>query len=114
MSFDGIGTGRLALSQLLNATEVIAFFAWEKDKDCMDLVSHHFPDTWHRQDFTLGDPAQFAKDLMAWFGDEDFIILIAAGPPCPDYSRIKGGQVQRTQRTGRQEVRPLLRLAGQG
>ncbi len=81
--FDGIGTARLALSQLLDAKDVIAFFAWETDQECIDLVSHHFPDTWHRRDFTPDDPAQFAKDIMAWFGDDEFIIILSAGPPLP-------------------------------
>ncbi len=85
--FDGIGTARLALQSI--GAHIVGSFAWETDPECTELVSHHFPDTWHRGDFLADDSKLFAATLMQWY-DYEFWLIASAGPPCPDFSRIKG------------------------
>ena len=82
--FDGIGSAALALESL--GMQLKTFLAWEVDEECNHLTKHHFPKVQHRGDFAKDDPRAVA-DLLN--GDQT-LVVITAGPPCPDFSRIRG------------------------
>ena len=89
--FDGIGTAALALQQL--QVGVLLFLAWEIDATCCEVTTRHFPHVQHMGDF-LGTPAkQVAAAVQAvTSANPGSRILITGGPPCPDYSPIKGDE----------------------
>ena len=77
----------LSLMAYLQAS-VFAFASWEVDSECKAVVRAHFP---HVREF--GDIDDADTDAVAAFvgkADPDgaATVLLAAGPPCPDFSVV--------------------------
>ena len=92
---DGIGTAAHALHTL--GARVVHHVAWEIDRECRAFLTHNWPQANLRGSFyddafemilnqvTVG----LAKAATAE-GPEPALVLATAGPPCPDFSRIRG------------------------
>ena len=85
--FDGIGSGPFVLQELLPTTPLV--LAWETDQVCKDIASHHMPHIQHRGDFREDSPEDVAAALRQHAGNVAPQVWVLAGPPCPDFSRIK-------------------------
>ena len=85
--FDGIGT-ILYILKLLHI-QPLAIFTWETDEECMALTSALYPDVRHRGDMDLDNYDQLLTEMDEVDPTQTAGVLIAAGPPCPDYSVIK-------------------------
>ena len=92
--FDGIATARLILDKLQVTVE--HFWAWENFPDCVTIASHHWPEVQHQGDLMQACPKAIAAAVQALPAFADSEILITAGPPCPDYSRIRDSAPGRT------------------
>ncbi len=88
--FDGIGTAALVL-QLL-CVPLIAYIAWEIDRECIQFTQNKFPKVRHRGDFIKDDIDDLMYELDQIDPDHEAEILFCAGPPCPDFSRIRGSK----------------------
>ena len=87
--FDGIASARLALEEM--KFQVVLFLAWETDPDCTKVTSVRWPDVQNRGDFLKDDPAVVATLIAATLKQYPGATLLwTGGPPCWDYSRIKG------------------------
>eukprot|EP00438_Fugacium_kawagutii_P022680 Skav224904 [mRNA] locus=scaffold1112:436912:441234:- [translate_table: standard] len=92
--FDGIGCARVALDQLKDKLPLkIHYFAWEIDEQCTELTSRHF-DVHHRGDFRDDNLDDLIQRLDELDPHQSTPVLLTAGPPCPDYSRILGDNGQ--------------------
>ena len=85
--FDGIGCIHLALEGIKAAP--VASMAYEIDEECITLTKSRFPAIEHK-----GDAMKMkSKDILEWCTTHDasglLPLLVAAGPPCPDFSRVK-------------------------
>ena len=86
--FDGIGTARWALNSM--GISVSCFITYETDVACRALVKKHFPEVLDRGDFQRDSAATILSLLRGAGLSQNTLVIAAAGPPCPDYSRIKG------------------------
>ena len=68
----------------------MAYVSWEIDKGCQSPTTHHFPFIQHRGDFTKDDINSLLQFLDSIDPEQDAEILFCAGPPCPDFSSIRG------------------------
>ena len=93
--FDGMGTAAHALHTL--GARVVHHVACEVDQDCLALLGHHWPHaelhgSFYDDAFELivkQASVGLAKGTAAG-GSEPALVLATAGPPCPDFSRIRG------------------------
>jgi site-specific DNA-cytosine methylase len=92
--FDGIGTAETAMETMGMAPAYT--YRWETDPACIAVVRKHTKRGSNRGDLSLDDPKDLAKDIQKWFRPDRRTILVAAGPPCPDFSRITGNAEGRT------------------
>eukprot|EP00435_Cladocopium_sp_Y103_P059759 s29_g21.t1 len=91
-AFDGIGCAKLALDAVIAKTQyhLLAYIAWEIDGDCVHLTTiAHGAD--HRGDITLDTSDSLVETIQTMNPNAEALILMCAGPPCPDYSRIVEG-----------------------
>ena len=90
--FDGIGCSRLAVEAIAGKVDfhVAGYLAWEIDEACKALTSQAFQAE-HRGDFSSDNPEDVAARIAEIDPDQEAVILMCAGPPCPDYSRITEG-----------------------
>ena len=86
--FDGTGTAALILSIL--CIPVLAYVSWEIDKRCNELTSTLFPRVQHRGDFTKDNIDDLLQFLDAIDPEQTAEDIFCAGPPCPDFSQIRG------------------------
>ena len=94
--FDGIGSVFLALQKM--GIKIFRAWAWEADTECIKVCKHHFPFVNHVGDFKNTTAAEIAaliskalSDFSRKFPDLSAPqVLWAGGPPCWDYTRIKG------------------------
>ena len=94
--FDGIGSVFLALQKM--GINIFRAWAWETDPECVSVCRYHFPFVRHFGDFTKSSAASIAALVTEALGDfaREFPdrcpprVLWAGGPPCWDYTRIKG------------------------
>ena len=77
--FDGIGAASVALQYL--GANIVFTLSWETNPQCQALLQHHFQSIQH------GDLNEIIRHAAQ--GTEDLIILITAGPPCVDFSRLR-------------------------
>ena len=84
--FDGIGTAALALEGL--GVKLAGYFSWEVDPECRKVVEHHFPFVQNRGDVAGDDPAAIATAVQNLDSENKATIVLAAGPPCPDFSVV--------------------------
>lgn len=61
---------------------------WETDPDCQAVTTFHFPDIVHRGDLIQDSAQSLAEDIRACDPSSACLIMVAAGPPCPDFSSI--------------------------
>ena len=86
--FDGIGVSSEALRRI--STNVSLTLSWETNAACADFTHERFGS------IKMGDVTDIDIDKTVSYieidqrlGQQEFIVLITAGPPCPDFSRIK-------------------------
>ena len=68
----------------------LLYVSWEIHEPSAELVRAHFPDVVSRGDFDAETGEGLVRLLRAHAVPDDAVVLGAAGPPCPDFSRIKG------------------------
>ena len=91
--FDGISCSRLAMDNLQRQHNLhIHHMAWETDPTCIQISHHHYPDMEHRGNIVRDNPQAVADRMQFLDPDQSWSIAITAGPPCPDFSRVKGSQ----------------------
>ena len=86
--FDGVGTAAWALQSA--GITPFAYFSWEDHGPSQELASAHFPGVVARGDFARDSAADIIELVTKAALPPDGVLLCAAGPPCPDYTRIKG------------------------
>ena len=88
--FDGIGSAALICSRLFakNSTKWQGL-AWEIDPDLVAFSSKQFPNMEHRGDIDSDEPSAVVERLRQLDPACKATVIIAAGPPCPDHSRIR-------------------------
>ena len=84
--FDGIGIASEALRRI--SDNVLVTLSWETDEDCARFVEEKFGS------IPMGDALHFQVDdvfhlVQQHTSHRQFIVLITAGPPCPDFSTIR-------------------------
>ena len=88
--FDGIGTAAYVLKEL--GFRLQLFLAWEIDPDCIKVVESHHPEAQNRGDFTADNARQICDAIRAADPEQKTVVLFTGGPPCPDFSPIKGDE----------------------
>ena len=86
--FDGIATLLYALKSL--HLQPMAALLWETDKECIALTTALYPTAMHMGDVDHTSAKAIADQLDQLDPSRTARILVGAGPPCPDYTRIKG------------------------
>ena len=84
--FDGIGVSSEALRRI--STNVLLTLSWEKNAACADFTHERFGSI-KMDDVTDIDIDKTVSYIDQRLGQQEFIVLITAGPPCPDFSRLK-------------------------
>ena len=84
--FDGIGVSSEALRRI--SDNVLLTLSWETNTACADFTHERFGS------IKMGDIMHIDIDKTVSYveqrmGKQEFIVLITAGPPCPDFSRIR-------------------------
>ena len=88
--FDGMGSGAYALQQL--GIRIRALFTWEVDTPSNRVSKSVFKGLrFERGDIAQDDAATVAGMLRDMDADGVSPLLVLAGPPCPDYSRVAHG-----------------------
>ena len=88
--FDGIASAGLVCDEIISQKQQRwKGFAWETDKDLMSLSEEKFPQMQRRGDIDADDPASLISALRAIDPSSNATIIVAAGAPCRDYSRIR-------------------------
>lgn len=85
--FDGIGSAALCLQRI--GVQPVLHVSWETDEDCRKVISHHFPEAHLRHDVCSDNVADIIKLINECDPDQTAEILMASGPPCPDFSIIR-------------------------
>ena len=91
--FDGIGVASEALRRIND--NVLLTLSWEIDTDCIQFVTQRFSSV------PMGDVAKFdieqvAQHIEAKVQDQQYVMVITAGPPCPDFSNIRENPIRLT------------------
>lgn len=84
--FDGVGVAILAFFLLCGRPK--RAYAWETDDECQRVTHQQFPWVHQRGDVTKESAQNLADDIRSCAPSEGAMILVAAGPPCPDFSKI--------------------------
>ncbi|CAE7879635.1 unnamed protein product, partial [Symbiodinium necroappetens] len=84
--FDGIGAAPAILEDLYG--EPVAAFSWEVDRLCVKLASARLPWMTNRGDLTADSAQAVAAAIEKADPQARAIIIVAAAPPCQDFSRI--------------------------
>ena len=91
-AFDGIGCARIAAESLApHLAAPLAYIAWEIEAGCQNLTSRVYEVT-HRGDITQENFQGLADILDSVDPDREAVVLLTAGPPCVDFTIIKGDQ----------------------
>ena len=85
--FDGIGSAALILKGLVAAISL--HIVWEVDSDCMEVLKARHLEAVTRGDFLKDDPDEVARVIHRHDPEGTKLVLFAAAPPCPDFSRIR-------------------------
>ncbi|CAE7943369.1 unnamed protein product, partial [Symbiodinium necroappetens] len=98
--FDGLGSAAYALANL--GVGLRALIVWETDEHAIKVSRRLFKGLrYDRGDIESDNASDLAAMLTALDPDKKVLILACAGPPCPDYSRIKASGAGRQGATGR-------------
>lgn len=100
--FDGIGTAAWALQSLVGPVK--AYFSWEISSECITVLNKHFPAVLHRGDLCADDPVALVQAIKEVDPDGRCVIVITAGPPCPDYSLVADSAQGRAGEEGKKFV----------
>ena len=84
--FDGIGTGILAVTQLIGEPRLAV--AWETDQAAAGITSFHMPFVRHRGDFLQESLDDLCHLIHRHDPHQQCRILMLGAPPCPDFSSI--------------------------
>ncbi|CAE7923243.1 unnamed protein product [Symbiodinium sp. KB8] len=84
--FDGIGAAPALLEDLYG--EPIAAFSWEVDRLCVKLASARLPWMTNRGDLTADSAQAVAAAIEKADPQARATVIVAAAPPCQDFSRI--------------------------
>ncbi|CAE7232002.1 DNMT3A [Symbiodinium sp. CCMP2456] len=88
--FDGLGTAFLVCDNHCKAKGLSWRGAsWEIDEDLVKLGIKHFPDVLTRGDFEQETAESLSKLVQQLDPSRSAQVVIAAGPPCHDFSRIR-------------------------
>ena len=85
--FDGIGSAAVILKELVET--VTLHLAWEIDEDCISVLKARHEDVMVRGDVLKDDPLEVARIIQRHDPGTECLVVFAAAPPCPDFSRIK-------------------------
>ena len=85
--FDGIGTAPFVLHQMIGRPRLA--MSWETDNDCVMVAVTRVPWVMQRGDVFNEDMKEIARIIRQEDPDGACVVLITAGPPCPDFSQIK-------------------------
>ena len=104
---DGIGTAAHELHTL--GARVVHHVAWEVDSDCRASLGRHWPQADLRGSFYDDEFEVIVRHISVGLakaaaagGSEPALVLATAGPPCPDFSRVRGaGAAGRKGKEGR-------------
>ncbi|CAE6943486.1 unnamed protein product [Symbiodinium sp. CCMP2592] len=89
--FDGMGSSAFALQQL--GVRIRALFTWEVDIPANRVSKSIFKGLrFERGDITQDDPRVVANMILDMDAGAASPILVLAGPPCPDFSKVANGQ----------------------
>ena len=98
--FDGLGSAAYALTNL--GVRLRALIVWETDEHAIKVSRRLFKGLrYDRGDIESDNASDLAAMPTALDPDKNVLILACAGPPCPDYSRIKASGAGRQGATGR-------------
>ena len=87
--FAGIDVGAWAAASL--GFSVLAHAVWETDPDAIATLRANFPHADFFGDvFQDPSPAQYVRSVLGASRRSTARVLALAGPPCPDFSRIRG------------------------
>ena len=86
--FDGIGSIFLAIENLCGRPSLAV--AWETDTLCTAVTSQRFPYVIHRGDLLKDTPNDIADFVKRHDPHQLCTVLLAAAPPCPDFSILTG------------------------
>ena len=84
--FDGIGGASEALRRINN--NVLLTLNWDMDTDCTQFVTQKFSSV-PTGDLAKSDIEQVAQRIDVAVQERQYVMVITAGPPCPDFSRIR-------------------------
>ena len=84
--FDGIGGASEALRRINN--NVLLTLNWDMDTDCTQFVTQKFSSV-PMGDVAKSDIEQVAQRIDVAVQGRQYVMVITAGPPCPDFSRIR-------------------------
>ncbi|CAE7864907.1 DNMT3A, partial [Symbiodinium necroappetens] len=88
--FDGLGTAFMVCDNYCKARNLQwSGASWEIDKELESLGAEHFPQVTLRGDFEQEDAATLQKLVEELDPSGRARIVIAGGPPCHDFSRIR-------------------------
>ena len=88
--FDGIGTAALIFKQVCDEKSWRGhMLLWESDEDLAAVTAEHFPAAEQRGDLDSDCAADILARLEQIDPEHAATIIIAAGPPCHEYSRIR-------------------------
>ena len=97
--FDGVGSAALALRSL--DVRLRATLEWEIDQTATAVSTQACRCLrMKRGDLTADDPAKVATILQDFLKEKQSLILVTAGPPCPDYSKLNASAQGRTGTSG--------------
>ena len=85
--FDSVGTAAWALQSA--GITPFAYSSWEDHSPSQEFARAHFPGVVARGDFARDSAADIIELVTKAVLLPDGVLLCAAGPPCPDYTRIK-------------------------
>ena len=86
--FGGIATAMWALCA--EGVRPYLSVSWEDHAPSAELAKAHFPEVVGRGDFRRDGPEEIIALLRERKVPDGAVVLGTAGPPCPDYTQIKG------------------------
>lgn len=80
-----------AMARVVPATAMrhILYLSWEVDEECKGIVSHWFPHVRHFGDACNVDVKAVQAAVQEANPSGDAVVLVTAGPSCPDFSVIR-------------------------
>ena len=81
-----MATARFCLDEL--DVPVQTAYSWEIDPAAQHIIQTHYPDTIQLGDIHQTNWPQFLQELSQVAQGTN--VLVCAGPPCPDFSRVRG------------------------